>query len=238
MLKATLIKSLIATAVFLCCSQAVQGQALIALLFGKKIVNDRLSMGLELGLQESTISNISGWRPRSSFAIGAYTDILVGKKPGRWSASIYMLFKSSKGIDHIGLDEAVTPVPAGATDELHVNRKFTYFEILPFMRYELKKAFYLGLGPDLAIRTIAKEEFEGRENRNTLLYSANASDYFNPFDLGVAVSLQYRLRQGKGMKLSMHYAQGLLNIYRGGEQKGVNCELHLGIGIPIGPGGA
>lgn len=237
MINATLLKSLIATAVLLSCVQVAQGQALIALLFGKKIVSPRLSIGLELGLQESTISNITAWRPRSSFAIGAYTDVQLGKLGDPWSMSIYMLFKSSKGINHISIDEAVTPVPAGVTDELHINRKFTYFEVLPFIRYEVKKALYVGFGPDLAIRTIAKEEYVGRENRNLLTYSMNAKDYFNPFDVGVAVSLQYRLRQGKGMKLSVHYAQGLTNIHTGGQRHGVNCELHLGVGIPIGSGG-
>lgn len=237
MLNATLVRILLATVLLLGCTEVVRGQALIALLFGKKIVSPRLSMGLELGLQESTISNIPSWRPRSSFAIGAYTDIQMGKLGGPWSASIYMLFKSSKGVNHISLDRAVTEVPAGATDELHVNRRFTYFEILPFARYEIRKALYVGFGPDLAIRTIAKEEYEGREDRNTLLYTVNAKDYFNPFDLGVAFSVQYRLRQGKGIKLSMHYAQGLINIYRNTDQRGVNCELHLGVGIPIGAGG-
>jgi hypothetical protein len=227
----------IALSVFLATgfTQAAQGQALIALLFGKKISNPRMSMGLELGLQLSTISNIPVWRPRSSFAIGAYTDIQLGRMDtlGPWSVSIYGLFKSSKGVANASIDYAVADLPAGVTDELRIERRLTYFEILPLLRREIRKHMFVGFGPDIGIRTVAKDDFIGKKDKDKLVYTQNVRDYFNPFDLGLALSFQYRFRQGKGLKLTVHYAQGLTNIYKGGDLRGVNCEMHIGLGIPL-----
>jgi hypothetical protein len=218
-----------------CYGPVANGQALIALVFGKKLTTDRVKMGLQLGLHESFISNVPpGWRPRTSFAIGAYTDVQLGALDGKWSVSTYMLFKSPKGINHLDVAEQITEQPDSTFDKLSINRKITYFEILPFIRYRIKGYWFCGVGLDMAARTLARDEFTATEDEAKLTYTVRSRKDLTAFDFGFAAGIQYKMLHGRGPKLSFHFSQGLINIYKDPGKSGVNSTFHFGVGIPVG----
>lgn len=80
--------------------QVVHGQALIALLFGKKITNDRLKLGIVLGASSSWIDHASGQQPRYGFAIGAYTTYDINT---HWQFAMDIIMKSPKELRDSGM---------------------------------------------------------------------------------------------------------------------------------------
>lgn len=209
----------------------VHGQALLALLFGKNIHANNLSLGIHLGLEMSDLTHTPSTNLLPGLAFGAYTNI---KLKGKWQLSNYFIFKSSRGAASIPLAYQIQPNVPGAGDA-KLRRKLTYMEISPLLRYSVIPELSFAAGPQIGIRTIAKDIYKttladgGKEN---LTY--NLRDSYSLFDLDVAADVQYAFYQGKGVRINLRFSQGLTNIYKDNVPfSAKNQYFQLGVGIPI-----
>jgi hypothetical protein len=207
------------------------GQALLALLFGKNIHADNLSLGIHLGLEMSDLTKTPSTTLLPSLAFGAYTNV---KLKGKWQLSNYFIFKSSRGASSIPLAYQIQPNVPGAEDA-NIRRKLTYMEISPLLRYSVTPELSFAAGPQVGIRTIAKDIYKttlpdgGKEN---LTY--NLRDSYSLLDLDVAADVQYAFYQGKGVRINLRFSQGLTNIYKDDVPLNAkNQYFQLGVGIPI-----
>lgn len=219
---------------------ACHSQALIALVFGKKLTNDRTELGLVLGAQGSFIYGGDSGIPKIGFAIGAYTDIKLGHDD-RWSLYNFMVFKSPKGATRMPENQTLATDIDPSLDGVTIKRSITYFEIVPLLNRKLSPSWSFGVGPMLAFRFMAKDTYdlvrrdEDGKRIGDLNYTYRVSDDIRPADVGLVVNGEYRFMKGKGMRLSLRYAQGFINPYRPSTGlNGLNADIRLGMGIPIG----
>ncbi len=211
-------------------------QALIALVFGKKLETDRLKLGLFLGEQGSMITgaNTTGFHPNLAFAVGAYTDIKIGKKD-KWLVQNYLIFKSPKGGS--GLDvatETLTDDPQVLANMDMIERNITYFQITPLMRYCFTPTWSLGAGPFVGFKLAANDIYSAKEDDGGLSYKMKMTKQFSTVDFGFAFDVQCRLMKGNGLQLNLRYEQGVIDIYRPSTGlNGLSMAFHIGLGIPI-----
>ncbi|HEY4323456.1 MAG TPA: hypothetical protein VGN20_05705 [Mucilaginibacter sp.] len=212
----------------------VSGQAILALLFGKNIKNDNLTLGIHVALQPANLTNTPGADFHTGISFGAYTNV---KLSDNWTLSNYFIFKSPRGATSIPQAYQIQPdVPIAADAKL--TRKLTYMEISPLMRYSLTTGLSVAAGPQFAIRTVAKEIYEltlpdGGEE--TLIY--HLRDKYALIDVDVAADVQYAFLKGQGIRLNLRFSQGLVNIYK--DEIPLNAKnyyFQFGVGIPIATG--
>lgn len=209
----------------------VHGQALLALLFGKNIHNDNLSLGIHIGMETSGLTNTPSSSLLPGLIIGAYTNV---KLKGAWELSNYFIFKSSRGAASIPLAYQLQPNVPGAEDA-DIRRKLTYFELSPLLRYHVTTGLSFAAGPQLAVRTIAKDLYKialpdgGKES-----ITYNLRDQYGLVDFDVAADIQYAFYQGKGVRLNLRFSQGFVNVYKDEVPfSAKNQYIQLGVGIPI-----
>ena len=148
--------------------------------------------------------------------------------------SNYFIFKSSRGAASIPLAYQIQPNVVDAADA-NLRRKLTYIEISPLGRYSLTPGLSVAVGPQFAVRTIAKEIYkttlpDGGEQ--TVIYKLR--DDYEWLDIDAAADVQYAFNNGNGIRLNLRFSQGLTNIYK--DQIPLNAKnqyLQLGVGIPI-----
>lgn len=216
---------------------AANSQALIALVFGKKLETDRIKLGLFLGEQGSMITgaNTTSFRPNLSFAVGAYTDIRIGKADSKWMLQNYLVFKAPKGGSGLDIDsEALTDDPQVLANTDMIERNITYFQITPVMRYCFTPVWSVGVGPYVGFKLAGNDIYSAKEADGDLSYKMKMTKKFTTVDFGFAFDVQCRLMKGNGLQLNLRWEQGTVDIYRKGTGlTGRNMAFHLGLGIPI-----
>ena len=214
----------------------VHGQALLAILFGKNIHNDNLSLGVHVGLETSDLTNTPGSALLPGLALGAYTNV---KLKGNWTLSNYFIFKSSRGAASVPLNYQLLQDVPNATDA-KLKRKITAMEISPLIRYSLTPEFSVAAGPQLAVRTVSKDIYQislPNDGRETITYGTR--DYTNWIDVDGAIDVQYAFYEGKGVRLNLRFSQGFVNAYKSSVPFNArNQYFQLGVGIPIAIGGS
>ncbi|SHM82346.1 Outer membrane protein beta-barrel domain-containing protein [Chitinophaga jiangningensis] len=210
--------------------QVASGQALIALLFGKKITSTRLHVGIIVGASGSYLENASGEQPRYGFAIGAYTTYDLNTN---WQLAMDIIMKSPKGANAIYYENSFKAPDAPELVGEEFTRKIVYMSFSPMIRYRFTPSFGIAVGPYGAIRTVAKDIYEKGTDNGKLSYTYNAKDDIHRIDGGATFDIQYTLMKGKGIRLNAQYNLGLGNIYKG-DMRGKNRQFLVAVGIPIG----
>jgi hypothetical protein len=215
----------------LCQAPAAQGQALIALLFGKKVTNNRLHLGIYLGGSSSWLTNAAGQMPRFGFAIGAYTTYDLTTK---WQLAADIIMKSPKGAKNLRYSNSfVIPDDQNFIGQ-ELDRRYTYLSFAPLVRYNLTSSFSLAAGLYLAGRIKAKDIYHVEMENGKSAYTYNARSETHLADVGGVIDLQYVLMKGKGVRLNAQTNIGFINSYKNTDTRSVNRQVLIGIGIPIG----
>ncbi|CAL1518673.1 hypothetical protein MMC2321_02417 [Chitinophaga sp. MM2321] len=212
-------------------SYAASGQALIALVFGKKITNSKLHLGIYLGASSSWIDGASGQMPRYGFAIGAYT---IYDLNTHWQLAMDIVMRSPKGAKQLRYENSfVVPDDAALIGE-DFNRLLTYMSFTPLIRYKLTPSWGIAAGPYVAARTKAKDIYGKDTENGTLYYYYNSKKDIHLADAGASFDIQYILMKGKGMHINAQFNLGLTNFYKDKNTHAYHRQILLGVGIPIG----
>src|SRR4051794_10938491 len=208
----------------------VHSQILIALLFGDKLNTDKLEFGLSGGLNISTISNLTDTKTRNGFNLGLYFNIklndncflrveAVPKFPGGVAKM------KPYSLNDAGLDSLLY---AG-----DVTREIKNIGLPVLIRYRIKNLLFAEGGPQLNLRTKAKDIFESGD----LTYKNHIEDNITRFDFGFTFGLAQKLNKQIGaVALGIRYYIGLTDIDKinpGSQKNGVFQVL---ANIPIGVG--
>src|SRR4051794_19583425 len=208
----------------------VHSQVIIALLFGDKLNSDKLEFGLSGGLNLSSISNLTDTKIRKGFNLGLYFNIKLND-------------------DCFLRVEAVPKFPTGVTkmkpyslndaglDSLladgDIKREIRNIGLPVLIRYRIKNLLFAEGGPQLNLRTKAKDIFESGD----LTYKNHIEDNITRFDFGFTFGLAQKLNKQIGaVALGIRYYIGLTDIDKinpGSQKNGVFQVL---ANIPIGVG--
>ncbi|WP_158538581.1 porin family protein [Chitinophaga skermanii] len=225
-------KKLICCCLLCLLTYTAQSQALIALVFGGKITNTRLRVGIYLGASGSWITEGDGQVPRYGLAIGAYTNYRLQEK---WDLVLNIVMKQPKGANEMNYDnKLIAPLDSNliGTD---IDRRVTYLDVMPMIRYNITPSWGIAFGPQLAARTTAKDTYKKDDENGTLSYQVKTKDYIKRIDVGLSFDVQYTLMKGHGMRLNATYNLGLMNFYKDNAGlTGKHQQILVGVGIPIG----
>ncbi len=212
-----------------CCH--INSQVLIALVFGDKLNNGKIEMGIQLAAQGFQFTGIDD-ELDIGFAFGAYLDI---KLSDRWVITNDFMFKSPKGGKQIPQTYWFSSTDGVSPDDVSAKRHLSYFELTPMLRYQFNRSWSTAIGPQIALNTKATDIYQEKANDGTYTYRTHIRDHITLMDAGIAVDVQWRLMKGKGLRINLRFAQGLVNVYKDGEPANAkNQTYQVGVGIPIG----
>lgn len=217
-----------------CISFSSQAQVLISLLLGDKLNSDKLEFGLIGGLQSSSLSGVSDSKLSHTLHIGFYFDFIMND---RWSFNPAVLVKSTSGVrytnsllDVSGLDD-LDSVLVGSD----VKRRISYFQVPLLMKYNITPRFHAMLGPQLALRTNATNEYTEGVSEGDLLYTEDIQDNYKRLDAGFTAGFGFKLKPKNGMNLGVRYYYGMVDVLKDnpGDRES-NRGLYFYATIPIG----
>jgi len=207
-----------------------RGQVLIALLFGDKLNSGGLEFGLTGGLNASNITGYQGADYKTGLALGLYFNI---KLDDRWYIHPEANPKYPTGVDHLPFYSLGDQVLDSLFATANITRKIKNISVPILIRYRIHKLFFAEAGPQIGLRTKAKDVFESGD----LSYKNDITDQFTRFDFGMAIGLNQRFNSKKtSMSVGIRYYFGLTDIDKStaGTQK--NSVFQALVSIPVGAG--
>jgi hypothetical protein len=205
-------------------------QVIIALLFGDKLNSDKLEFGLSGGLSQSDISNFPGAESKSGFNLGLYLNM---KLSDDWFLRIEAVPKFPTGVAELKpytLNNAsLDSLLSGGT----VVRKIQNIALPVLIRYKIKNLLVAETGPQLNLRTKAKDFFESGD----LSYKNNIQENFTRFDFGWAIGLSRKLNKNvTSAALGLRYYIGLTDVDKVTPNAQKNGVFQVLFSIPVGVG--
>jgi hypothetical protein len=212
------------------CSGVVRSQVLIALLFGEKLNSGNLEFGLTGGPGFSRISNFYQTKAKTGLDLGLFFNIKLNNK---WYLHPEAVPKFPTGVTKLNpysLNDANLDSLLSTGD---VTRKIKNIALPLLVRYKLKNLLFVEAGPQVGLRTKAKDVFES----GNLTYENKIEENITRFDFGFDVGFVQRLSKDvRSMSLGVRYYFGLTDIDKltTGSQK--NKVFQILASIPIGAG--
>jgi hypothetical protein len=211
-------------------SSQSHSQVIIALLFGDKLNSDKLEFGLAGGLNLSHISNMTDTKNRSGFNLGLYFNIRLNddcflriEAVPKFPTGVSKMKPYS--LNNAGLDSLLY---AG-----EITREIKNIGLPVLIRYRIKNLLFAEGGPQLNLRTKAKDIFESGD----LTYKNHIEDNITRFDFGFALGLVQKLNNQIGaVALGVRYYIGITDIDKVSPGSQKNGVLQLLVNIPIGVG--
>ncbi|RLD45335.1 MAG: hypothetical protein DRI86_05745 [Bacteroidetes bacterium] len=208
-----------------------QSQALMILIFGDKLSNERMQSGINVFVTQSTFNGMSDATVLTSWALGGFTDI---KLKNNWYASIELTVKSptgAKGLlnyyDHYIPNDSIT------VEDLHI--EITNFSVPLYIKYKTKY-FNIAAGPEMifayASDLVYTAKTIGGEN---IAVKSSAKEYINTFDIGFSGTFEFLLfpkRPKTSVRLGLRYYYGFISPLKD-YAKSRNSVLMFKVGIPI-----
>jgi len=214
--------------------QQAYSQILISLLFGDKLNSEKLEFGLDGGFNFSQMSNFESSKPLTTFNLGFYFDILL---KDQWYINTGVLVKSTVGLNKLTRnDVSILDPPTIYSDSGTYSQRISYFHVPVTIKYRFKNHLFINAGPQFALRTKARLQFEGEKDNKTVEINTDNRDLFTRMEVGVIVGAGYKLKQGKGMNVGIKYFHGLTDIVKDESFTSKNSSFYLSVGIPIGRG--
>jgi hypothetical protein len=224
------IKTTIFITFMLAYSTIAKSQVIISLLFGEKLNSEKLSFGLLVG---NSWSHLSGYNSSSSFSnfnLGLY---LNWKLSDRFFLQFDAMAKyklGSKGLPVYQLhDEALDTLFAAG----HVEREIKYLGLVTTAQYRVFNYFNIEVGPQIILRTKAKDIFYADRNDGTLKFEKDVSDNATRFDIGAMTGISYQIK-GNGIKIAARYYFGFIDVFPQDAGTNANRSFQLGAYIPVG----
>jgi hypothetical protein len=211
-------------------SAPLKSQVIIALLFGDKLNSDKLEFGLTVGPNFSTISNSeANWK--TGLGLGLYFNV---KLSDNWFFHPEAIPKSpfgGKGIPVYPLNDANlnTSFQNGS-----ITREISYISLPLLFRYRIKGLLFAEAGPQLSLRTNAKDIFKEDVAGGQLEFTNDVEDEYTRFDFGVAAGLVLKFKRDNGIGIGLRYYYGFVDVLKtmGGSQQ--NSGLFLYISFAVG----
>jgi len=212
------------------CASCADGQVIIALLFGDKLNSDKLEFGLAGGLNQSYISNFNHTKTKSGFNFGLYFNIKLGDS---WFIRAEAAPKFPTGASKLKPYSLNDSNLDSLLQNGDVTRKIKNIALPILMRYRIKNLLFAEVGPQIDLRTKAKDVFES----GNLTYKNKIEDNITRFDFGFAFGLTQKLNKNIGsMAFGIRYYMGITDIDKLTQGSQKNGVIQILANIPVGAG--
>lgn len=211
--------------------QTARSQVLIGLLFGDKLNSDNIAFGLMGGPGFADISHIES-KPRTTFNLGLYFSIRLGKK---WIIEPEAWAKLGMGAKDIPPYSTGDPGLDSFYKSGSIVREIKGFSGLVTMRYPIWGTLYVEMGPQANLTTKVRDVFVTKAHDNELTYNTDVESHYTKLDFGMVGGLVYRFGPNiHAMSLGTRYYLGLTDIMKDPAGVQSNRMFQINLYIPIG----
>ena len=219
---------------FLTCisfSSLSYGQVLISILFGDKLNTDALIFGLHVDYSFNKITSIEPQKALGKLNLSLFFDARIDD---HWRAEIEAIAKYTRG------GKGITPYPLNDPQlDLQfangsVERKISYVGLMTALQYTIDHSWYIETGPQLTLRTKAKDIFKVKTDDGELLLDRDIRDEINRWEFSLVSGAGYKFGKGSGMALGVRYNWGLSDVQKNTNGYQQNRGFYVLSNIPIG----
>jgi len=215
--------------VFVSC--LAQGQVLISILFGDKLNTDAIIFGLHLDYGFNKITSVEPQDAMGKLNLGLFFDVRLHDQ---WRAEIEAIAKytrGGKGISPYPLNDPQLDIQFASGS---VERKINYVGLMTAIQYTVQHSWYIEAGPQLTLRTKAKDIFKNKTEDGELKLTRDISDQIARWEFSLMTGLGYKLGKGSGMAFGLRYNWGLSDIEKNVDGFQQNRGFYVLSNIPIG----
>ncbi|MDI3320659.1 outer membrane beta-barrel protein [Pinibacter soli] len=224
------IKTTVIITFMLAYSTIAQSQVIISLLFGDKLNSEKLNFGLLVGNSWAHLSDYKTSSSLSNFNLGLYLSLKMSERFFLQFDAMAKYRLGSKGLPVYNLND----VPLDTLFATgHVKRELNYLGLVTTAQYRAFNYFNIEAGPQIILRTKAKDIFYTDRNNGTLNFEKDISDAATRFDIGAMTGISYQIK-GNGVKIGVRYYFGFIDIFPQDAGSNTNRSFQLGAYIPVG----
>ncbi len=206
------------------------GQVLI-LLFGEKLSTENFNIGLDLGMNFSNLTEMTGAERSRGLMLGLFGEWRFSEHFHLQPALIGISRKGAEGITPLPLgDSEVDPLVSGGS----MTRDLKYLDIPVVLQYVVGGAsgFRIGAGPQLSILREAVDRYEDRSAQGTTVKAeSDVKDQLTGTDVGVVFDVEFEFSEG--MAIGGRYFHGLTDAMKSGSTSR-NRVFSASIRVPVG----
>ncbi len=212
-------------------SSLVRGQVLLSILFGDKLNTDAIIFGLHLDYGWNKITSIEPQDPLGKLNLALFFDVRIDE---HWRAEIEALAKHTRG------GEGISPYPLNDPQldiqfaNGSVERKLNYVGLMSALQYTIEHSWYIEAGPQLTIRTKAKDIFTTKTDDGELSLTRDIRDDVARWEFSLVSGLGYKLGKGTGMAFGIRYNWGISDVMINNTGFEQNRGFYVVSNIPIG----
>ena len=196
------------------CPSRASAQVILGILFGEKLASENFNIGFEIGMNLSTVSDLSGAEVTRGTLLGLFGTWRFSEHYHLFTGMLALSAKGAKDADAIPLNDPVLdPTIAGRTME----RNLGYIDIPVLLQWAQHRdgGVRIGAGPQVGILLSANDRYSAITPQGTAVVIENdIEESIERFDAGVAFDAEYRIT-GLGLAIGLRYYQGLTDLLRG-----------------------
>jgi hypothetical protein len=115
-----------------------------------------------------------------------------------------------------------------------ITREISYISLPLLFRYRIKGLLFAEAGPQLSLRTNAKDIFIEDLSGGKLEFIKNVEDEFTRFDFGAAAGLVLKFKKDNGVGLGLRYYYGFIDVMKSAAGSQQNSGLLLYVSFAVG----
>ena len=212
-------------------SSLLRAQVLISILFGDKLNTDAIVFGLHVDYSFNTLTSIEPQDALGKLNLALFFDFRLADQWRLNTEALAKYTRGGKGISPYPLNDPQLDLQFTGGE---VERKINYVGLMTTIQYTVQHSWYVEAGPQLTIRTQAKDVFTKKTDDGELELTRDIRDEIARWEFSVVSGAGYKLGKGTGMAFGIRYNWGLSDVQKntGGYQQ--NRGFYVLTNIPIG----
>jgi hypothetical protein len=189
-------------------------QVVIGMLFGDKLASDNFNIGFEIGMNLSTVSDLSGAAVTRGTLFGLFGTWRFSEHYHLFTGLLPLSAKGAKDADPIPLNDPVLD-PLIAAGKMERNLGYIDIPVLLQWAQHRDGGVRIGAGPQLGILLSANDRYAASTPQGTaIVFENDIEKSIERFDAGIAFDAEYRIT-GLGIGIGLRYYQGLTDLLKG-----------------------
>ena len=224
-------KKLLLLAIGIILSASVNAQVLISILFGDKLNTDAIIFGIHVDYSFNEITSIDPQKSLGKLNLALFFDIRLHEQ---WRLEAEALAKYTRG------GKGIAPYPLNDPQldqqfaEGSVERKINYVGLMTALQYTIEHSWYVEAGPQLTLRTSAKDVFSVKNADGELELTRDIRDEINRWEFSLVSGLGYKFGKGSGAAIGLRYNWGISDVMKNSAGYQQNRGFYVLSNIPIG----
>ncbi|MCK5649768.1 MAG: PorT family protein [Gemmatimonadetes bacterium] len=187
-----------------------EGQVLVAWLLGEKLTTENFNVGIDIGMNFSTLSGLENAERINGTLFGLFAEWRFHPRFHLQPGLLVLSKKGAQEIDPIGFEDVeLDPLVSGGT----MTRNLDFLDIPILLQYAAgtDQGLRVGAGPQLNILLGGLDRYEGLTSEGTrVIIEEDVKDQLETLEVGIALDVEYQL--AFGIAIGVRYFHGLTDM--------------------------